>query len=294
MDFSGIYPPVVTPFDERGEVSYDRFEENLEKWSRTGLAGFVIFGSNGEYVFLTAEEKLKLIERAAKTVPGGKKIIAGTGCESTRETIALTNAAADAGAAAALVVTPCYYSDKMNKKALFNHYSMIADNSKIPVLLYNVPKYTGVNMAPDLVAELSKHPNIVGIKDSTGNVAQIGEILNRVEEGFNVLVGTAGALYPALAIGAAGGVLALANIAPAECVDVYNLFKAGRHTEARDIYRRMLPVNTAVTATYGIAGLKAAMDMLGYYGGPPRSPLLPLDDEGKAAVRRILETAGLI
>lgn len=294
MDFSGIYPPVVTPFDERGEVSYDRFEENLEKWSRTGLAGFVIFGSNGEYVFLTAEEKLKLIERAAKTVPGGKKIIAGTGCESTRETIALTNAAADAGAAAALIVTPCYYSDKMNKKALFNHYSMIADNSKIPVLLYNVPKYTGVNMAPDLVAELSKHPNIVGIKDSTGNVAQIGEILNRVEEGFNVLVGTAGALYPALAIGAAGGVLALANIAPAECVDVYNLFKAGRHTEARDIYRRMLPVNTAVTATYGIAGLKAAMDIIGYYGGPPRSPLLPLDDEGKAAVRRILETAGLI
>lgn len=294
MDFSGIYPPVVTPFDERGEVSYDRFEENLEKWSRTGLAGFVIFGSNGEYVFLTAEEKLKLIERAAKTVPGGKKIIAGTGCESTRETIALTNAAAAAGAAAALIVTPCYYSDKMNKKALFNHYSMIADNSKIPVLLYNVPKYTGVNMAPDLVAELSKHPNIVGIKDSTGNVAQIGEILNRVEEGFNVLVGTAGALYPALAIGAAGGVLALANIAPAECVDVYNLFKAGRHTEARDIYRRMLPVNTAVTATYGIAGLKAAMDIIGYYGGPPRSPLLPLDDEGKAAVRRILETAGLI
>lgn len=294
MDFSGIYPPVVTPFDENGEVSYDRFEENLEKWSRTGLAGFVIFGSNGEYVFLTAEEKLKLIERAARTVPGGKKIIAGTGCESTRETIALTNAAADAGAAAALIVTPCYYSDKMNKKALFNHYSMIADNSKIPVLLYNVPKYTGVNMAPDLVAELSKHPNIVGIKDSTGNVAQIGEILNRVEEGFNVLVGTAGALYPALAIGAAGGVLALANIAPAECVDVYNLFKAGRHTEARDIYRRMLPVNTAVTATYGIAGLKAAMDIIGYYGGPPRSPLLPLDDEGKAAVRRILETAGLI
>jgi len=294
MDFSGIYPPVVTPFDERGEVSYDRFEENLEKWSRTGLAGFVIFGSNGEYVFLTAEEKLKLIERAAKTVPGGKKIIAGTGCESTRETIALTNAAADAGAAAALIVTPCYYSDKMNKKALFNHYSMIADNSKIPVLLYNVPKYTGVNMAPDLVAELSKHPNIVGIKDSTGNVAQIGEILNRVEGGFNVLVGTAGALYPALAIGAAGGVLALANIAPAECVDVYNLFKAGRHTEARDIYRRMLPVNTAVTATYGIAGLKAAMDIIGYYGGPPRSPLLPLDDEGKAAVRKILETAGLI
>jgi len=294
MDFSGIYPPVVTPFDERGEVSYDRFEENLEKWSRTGLAGFVIFGSNGEYVFLTAEEKLKLIERAAKTVPGGKKIIAGTGCESTRETIALTNAAADAGAAAALIVTPCYYSDKMNKKALFNHYSMIADNSKIPVLLYNVPKYTGVNMAPDLVAELSKHPNIVGIKDSTGNVAQIGEILNRVEGGFNVLVGTAGALYPALAIGAAGGVLALANIAPAECVDVYNLFKAGRHTEARDIYRRMLPVNTAVTAAYGIAGLKAAMDIIGYYGGPPRSPLLPLDDEGKAAVRKILETAGLI
>lgn len=294
MDFSGIYPPVVTPFDERGEVSYDRFEENLEKWSRTGLAGFVIFGSNGEYVFLTAEEKLKLIERAARTVPGGKKIIAGTGCESTRETIALTNAAADAGAAAALIVTPCYYSDKMNKKALFNHYSMIADNSKIPILLYNVPKYTGVNMAPDLVAELSKHPNIVGIKDSTGNVAQIGEILNRVEEGFNVLVGTAGALYPALAIGAAGGVLALANIAPAECVDVYNLFKAGRHTEARNIYRRMLPVNTAVTATYGIAGLKAAMDIIGYYGGPPRSPLLPLDDEGKAAVRRILETAGLI
>jgi 4-hydroxy-2-oxoglutarate aldolase len=293
LDLNGIFPPIATPF-AGGEVAYDQLAANIEKWSRTGLKGLVVMGSNGEYVYLSVEEKRKLVQKTVDMTPGPMRVIAGTGCESTRETIALTCACADCGAHGALVVTPHYYGGRMNADALRGYYTKVADHSPIPILLYNVPKFTHVNMSAALVAELSGHPNIVGIKDSTGNVNQLGEYLNRVEADFQVLVGTAGALLGGLALGCAGGVLALANLAPEPCVQIQTFLQAGDFMAARQLQLKMIPVNQAITATYGVPGLKAAMDMLGYFGGEPRAPLLPASEKEKAEIRDILIRAELL
>jgi 4-hydroxy-2-oxoglutarate aldolase len=221
-------------------------------------------------------------------------VIAGTGCESTKETIELTQDCADRGAHAALVITPHYYSGRMNEAALVAYFTAVADNSPIPILLYNVPKFTHVNMTLSVVAQLSCHPNIHGIKDSTGNVIQLGEFANNVAADFNLLVGTAGALFGGLALGCAGGVLALANIAPQKCIEIYQLVKAGNFEAAKKLQLRMIPVNQAVTATYGVPGLKAAMDILGYFGGDPRPPLLPSSEKDKSEIRKILIKAELL
>jgi 4-hydroxy-2-oxoglutarate aldolase len=182
----------------------------------------------------------------------------------------------------------------MTTAALIDHYTTVADQADIPILLYNVPKFTGINMDPALVRDLSRHPNIVGIKDSSGNVAQLGEILANVDDHFQVLVGSAGVLLAALSLGCPGGILALANVAPKESIQIQTLLNQGKLDQARDLQLKMLPVNTAVTTTFGIAGLKAAMDMLGYTGGEPRPPLQPLEETAQAALKQILETAGLL
>ncbi len=221
-------------------------------------------------------------------------VIAGTGCESTGQTIELTCDCAEAGAHAALVISPHYYHGKMNNEALALYYTDVADDSPIPILLYNVSKFTHINLDADLVAELSKHPNIAGIKDSSGNVAQLGEYLNLAAPDFQVLVGTAGALFGALALGCVGGVLACANVAPQGCVEILEFLRAGEYQAARDLQLKLLPVNKAVTATYGIAGLKAALDLLGYFGGEPRRPLLPLSEKEWLEIREILKKADLL
>ncbi len=221
-------------------------------------------------------------------------MIAGTGCESTRATIALTCRAAEAGADAALVVTPHYYKGRMTPDALVGHFCAVADASPIPVLLYNVPSNTGVDMDAATIARAAQHPNIVGVKDTGGNIAKMADTVRLVRPGFQVLAGSAGFFFAGLAIGAVGGVLALANIAPQQAIDIYRLFKAGRWDEAAELQRRMLPVNAAVTARFGIAGLKAALDMLGYYGGPVRPPLLAITDAERQTLRTILAEGGLL
>ena len=293
IDLNGIFPPITTPF-VNGELAYDQLADNIEKWSKTGLKGLVVMGSNGEYVYLSADEKRKLVEKTVAATPSHMLVIAGTGCESTRETIELTCDCAALGAHAALVVTPHYYGGRMNEAALRAYYTTVADHSPIPILLYNVPKFTHVNLSAKLVAELSVHPNIAGIKDSTGNVIQLGEYANVVDADFGLLVGTAGALFGALALGCIGGVLALANIAPLQCVKIYELIKEGNFEAAKKLQLKMIPVNQAVTATYGVPGLKAAMDMLGYFGGEPRPPLLTAPESEKAQIREILIKAGLL
>ena len=293
IDLHGIFPPITTPFVD-GKVAYDQLAFNIEKWSKTGLKGLVVMGSNGEYVYLSADEKRKLVAKAVESTPEHMPVIAGTGCESTQETIELTCDCAGIGAHAALVVTPHYYGGRMNEVVLRDYFTAVADNSPIPILLYNVPKFTHVNLSAKLVAELSHHPNIVGIKDSTGNVIQLGEFANHVDVNFDLLVGTAGALFGALALGCVGGVLALANIAPLQCVKIYELIKDGSFEEAKNLQLKMIPVNQAVTATYGVPGLKAAMDMLGYFGGNPRPPLLPASEKEKAEIREILIKAELL
>ena len=221
------------------------------------------------------------------------KVIAGTGCESTWQTIQLTNACAKLGAHAALVVTPFYYGGRMNEEALFRHFTAVAEASDIPILIYNVTKFTNINVSVALTARLSRHPNIIGIKDSNGNVSSLGEMVNAVDKDFSVLVGTAGALFGALTLGAVGGVLALANVAPEACVRIQHLLKQGDLDAARQLQIRMLPVNTAVTATYGVPGLKAALDMLGYFGGEPRLPLLAASSKERAEIEALLRKAGL-
>ena len=293
IDLNGIFPPIATPFVD-GEVAYDQLAGNVEKWGKAGLRGLVVMGSNGEYVYLSAAEKRKLVEKTVAATPAHMLVIAGTGCESTKETIELTCDCAALGAQAALVVTPHYYGGRMNETALLAYFTAVADRSPIPILLYNVPKFTHVNMSAKLIAELSGHPNIVGIKDSTGNVIQLGELATVVDTDFDLLVGTAGALFGALALGCVGGVLALANVAPLQCVKIYELVKEGNFAAAKELQLKMIPVNQAITATYGVPGLKAALDMLGYFGGEPRLPLLPASEEEKSEIRRILIKADLL
>ena len=293
INLHGIFPPIPTPFI-KDDVAYDALAANIDKWSKTGLKGLVAMGSNGEYVYLSAEEKRTFVAKVVELTPDHMQVIAGTGCESTKETIDLTRDCADIGAHAALVVSPHYYSGRMNESALHAYFTTVADHSPIPILLYNVPKFTHINMTAGLVAQLSRHPNIAGIKDSTGNVIQLGEIANLVSADFNLLVGTAGALFGALTLGCVGGVLALANVAPQICVRIYQLVQEGNFEEAKKLQLKMIPVNQAVTATYGVPGLKAAMDMLGYFGGEPRPPLLPSSEKEKSEIRKILIKADLL
>ncbi len=292
MNLNGIYPPIVTPFLKE-DVAYHYLTKNIEKLNKSGIKGIVVLGSNGENVFLSEEEKIEVVQTVITSASKEMTIIVGSGCESTRETIHLTNKMAKLGAHAALIVTPSYYGSKMNDESLINYYSNVAEKSEIPILLYNVPKFTGVNVSKEAVSTLSKHPNIVGIKDSSGNVNQLGQYLNRVDSDFNVLVGTAGALFGALTLGCKGGVLALANIVPEKCVEIYQLVQEGKIKEARDLQLRMIPVNYAITATYGISGLKYAMDLLGYQGGEVRSPLLPAKPGEQEKIRNILLEAKL-
>jgi 4-hydroxy-2-oxoglutarate aldolase len=293
IDLNGIFPPIPTPF-AGDAIAYDKLASNIDKWAQTGLSGLVVMGSNGEYVYLSAEEKRELVRRVVELTPDPMLVIAGTGCESTKETVALTRHCADCGAHAALVVTPHYYSGRMSEAAMMAYFTAVADQSPIPILLYNVPKFTHVNLSCKLVAQLSRHPNIVGIKDSTGNVIQLGEFANHVDPNFKLMVGTAGALYGGLALGCAGGVLALANVAPEICVRIHEAVKAGNYEDAKQLQLRMIPVNQAITANYGVPGLKAAMDMLGYFGGDPRLPLLPSSETEKSEIREILAKAGLL
>lgn len=288
----GIMPPVATPF-ENGEVAYDRLAGNIERWNQTRLSGYVVLGSNGESAFLTCNEKLEIIETVKENLATGKVLVAGTGSDSIKETIALSNAAADRGADYALVLTPSFYKGQMDGAAFVRYFIGVANGIKIPLLIYNVPKFTGVNIEVSAVAELAQHRNIIGLKNSTENVAHTAELISAVPDNFSILVGTASVLYPGLALGATGGILALANIAPDQCVQLQELVEAGNHERASALQKKLIPVNKAVTSKFGVPGLKAALDILGYFGGEPRSPLARLGERERAELQSILQAAGL-
>jgi 4-hydroxy-2-oxoglutarate aldolase len=294
ISLRGVFPPIPTPFDSAGRVAHEALRENIERWNHYDLAGYVVLGSNGEAVYLTGEEKVAVWKTARQAIPPAKLLIAGTGCESTEETIALTRQAAEAGADAALVVTPHYYSGSMTMPVVLRHYQSVAQASPIPVLVYNVPKFTHVDIDASTLAQASGHPNIVGVKDSSGNIAKLSEVVRLARPSFQVLAGTGGFFFAGLSLGAVGGILALANVAPQQSIDIQRLYETEQWKEAAELQRRMLPVNAAVTAVYGIPGLKAALEMLGYYGGPVRSPLLDLDQSDKRALRQTMADAGLL
>jgi len=294
ISLCGVFTPIVTPFDEDGEVAHDKLAFNLEKWNRTGLSGYIVLGSNGENVYLNEGEKIDVLKTARQAIPQEKLMIAGTACESTRNTIALTEKAAEIGADAAIVINPSYYKRQMTELVLVNHYRLIADASPIPILIYNLPPATGIDLSADLLVELSLHPNIIGVKDTSGNMPKMGETIRRTNSFFQVLAGSANFFYPSLTMGVTGGILALANLLPEESVALFDLFNAGEMEKGRDLHLRLLPVNLAITTYFGVSGLKAALDMMGFYGGPPRLPLLPLENERRQDLQKVLRVAGLL
>ncbi len=294
ISLAGVFPPIPTPFDAQGDVDLPALTRNLKRWNEHALSGYVVLGTNGEAVYLGPEEKRRVLETAREAIPADKLMIAGTGLESTRETIALTRVAAQAGADAALVVTPHYYGGKMTPDALVRHYHAVAEASPIPILIYNVPGNTHLDMDAATIARAAQHPNLIGIKDTAGNIVKLADTVRLTGPDFQVLAGSAGFFLAALVLGAVGGVLALANIAPEHSLNIYRLFQSKRWEEAADLQRRMIPVNAAVTTRFGIAGLKAALDMLGYYGGPVRPPLLDLSEADRASLRSILVEGGVL
>jgi 4-hydroxy-2-oxoglutarate aldolase len=293
VSFEGVHPPVLTPF--RGDdVAHDKLAANLRRLNEHPLAGYVMLGSTGEFPLLSEAEKERIIATARAETPRDRLLVAGTGGESTPAAIRLTKRAAELGADAAIVITPSYYKGMMKPPALIRHYRAVADASPLPVLLYNFPANTGINLEPETVARLAEHPNIRGIKDSSGNVPQAADTIRLTPKSFQVLVGSPLAFLPALVLGAAGGILAVANVAPRECCDIWRLAQAGQWAEAREIVFRISPLATGIAARYGIGGLKAALDLLGQYGGAPRGPLSAPDGDGVEEIKEILATAGLL
>jgi 4-hydroxy-tetrahydrodipicolinate synthase len=289
----GVYPPVLTPF-RNAEVAHERLAGNLDRLNAHPLAGYVVLGSTGEFPLLTEGEKERVIATARGHTPADRRLVAGTGGESTDACIRLTKRAAHLGADAAIVITPSYFKAAMKPATLIRHYRMVADASPLPIVLYNFPANTGINLEPDTVARLAEHPNIHGIKDSSGNVPQAAETIRLTPKTFHVFVGSPIAFLPALVVGAAGGILAVANLAPAECCEVWRLAQAGEWAQARDVAFRLGPLATGIGARYGISGLKAGLDLLGGYGGPPRAPLLTPDADGIEEIREILAAVGLL
>ncbi len=294
FSLAGVCPPIPTPFDSEGNVAHDKLISNITRWSKTPLRGFVVLGTNGEFVYLSEQEKLEVLRTAREAIPPDRLLLAGTGCESTKVTLKLTEDAAAIGADAALVITPGYYTSKMDSQAMKRHFLTLAEHSPLPIILYNMPACTGIDLSADTVVELAQHPRIVGIKDSSGNVVKLGAIIRAAPSDFNVLAGSASFLYPAMALGAVGGVVALSNVAPEQCCRLYQYARDKRHEEARQLQLKLIPSNTAVTAQFGIPGLKRALDWVGYYGGPVRSPLGPLDSDQEKRLRAILTEAEIL
>lgn len=295
LDISGIYPPITTPFNVDESVAYDKLQSNFDKWKKIPFRGYVVQGSNGEYAFLTSEERVEMVKRVKEMVPKDKLIIAGSGCESTTATIEMTEKMAKAGADAVMVVTPCYYKANMTNDAMVAHYTKVADASPVPVILYSVPGNTGLDLSPEVIVKLSSHPNIIGLKESGGDVSKLGLLAHRTkDQDFQLLAGSAGFLMPAYAVGCVGGVCALANALGQEVCRLAELFNTGHIKEAQSLQQRLVAPNASVTKQLGVPGLKAAMDDLGYYGGPTRLPMLPLTQAQLDSQRQVFKASGFM
>jgi 4-hydroxy-2-oxoglutarate aldolase len=290
MKLQGIFPAIATPFDNKGELYKIKVQHNVERWNRTVLSGYVVCGSTGESVLLSADEKLLLFEWVAQHAAPEKALIAGTSAESVRECVLMTNRAAELGYKAALILPPHYYKaifSKPESQLLF--FRAVADQTKIPVILYHFPQVSGIDMTPETVAALATHPNIIGMKDSSGNLEGTKKFIAAAPKDFQVMTGSANVLAGSLAAGCTGAVLALANALPYACISIWEAHRS-RETEAADDWqRRISPAATIVAATYGVPGLKHAMDLMGYFGGPPRLPFVPVGPAAQAEIAKAFE-----
>lgn len=287
MDLSGIYPALTTPFDANGNVSLADFKHNLHRYNQTDLAGYVVLGSTGESVLLSSKETEGILVAAREAASAEKKMIAGTGAESTAETIERTKRAAKLGYDAALVKTPYYYKPVYKPEVYLTHYRAVADASPIPILLYSVPQFTGVTLETAEIVALAEHPNIIGMKDSSGSVQRTVEVVAGAPHTFQMLTGGASVIMPSLSAGAIGAILALASAFPEKCVALYQLYRQKMYDQARELQGRLAIASKRVVSENGIAGVKFVMDLRGYRGGVPRAPLLPLNEQAKAAITKI-------
>jgi 4-hydroxy-2-oxoglutarate aldolase len=290
----GILLPFSTPFDTDEGVDASALRLNIEKWNRTGVMGYVALGSTGERVHLRDTECLGIVEMTRASVHEPLALIIGAGQQNTSATVDEVRHIAEARADAVLIITPHFYRAEMTQDALARHYRAVADASSVPVLLYSVPQFTGVTLQPETIARLAEHENIVGVKDSSGDVLALAETIRLVPEEFAVLTGNGSALYPALCAGARGGILAVGCIAPRLAVDIYEAFQAGEHERARELQKTLTRLTRGIAGRYGIGGLKAALDMLGYVGGSVRAPLQDVNAEARREIEKVLRETGLL
>ncbi len=293
IKLNGILPPVTTPFDERGDVDYGALSSNIALYNETGLRGYVPLGSNGEAVHLTVEERYRVVETVKRAATSEHTIVAGVNELSTRGAIEAAKAAAGCGADAVLVITPYFYKGSMSQDRLTRHFTEVADHSPLPVLIYNVPQNTGVVIESATISALGAHQNIIGVKDSAGNMGAISETIRLVPERFSVMIGNGGIVYPSLAMGGTGAILGVACAAPRACVELFDAAKAGDHARARDLQNRIAPLSQIVTAGLSVPGLKAAMEIIGLAGTLPRAPLSPVSSSEREKIAAVIRKTGL-
>jgi 4-hydroxy-2-oxoglutarate aldolase len=290
MDFSGVFAALTTPFAADDSVAIADLKKNIQLYNATGLAGYAVQGSTGESVLLSRAEWDSVLVAAKEAASPQKKLLAGTGVESTAETISRSKRAAELGYHAALVKTPYYYKPVYKPEVFIAHYRRVADASPIPVMLYSVPQFTGISLEAPEVAVLSEHPNIIGIKESSGHVQRVSEMVAATPASFQVLTGGAAVLLPSVTVGAKGAILALASALPEKCAELYEVTRRGQLDAARELQKNLLRASKLIVSELGIPGVKFVMDQRGYRGGPPRLPLLPLSDSAKRRVLELLAT----
>ncbi|MBV8829091.1 MAG: dihydrodipicolinate synthase family protein [Acidobacteriaceae bacterium] len=287
MKLQGIFPALATCFDSDGNLYKAKVFHNIERLNQIALAGYTVCGSTGETPLLSSEERIQLMRWVKEAAADSKTLIAGVGADSVHETVRMANCAASIGFHAALVLTPFYYRVQMHRpdtQLLF--FRAVADRSELPVLIYNIPQITGYALPPETIAELSHHPNIVGMKDSSGNLEKLAETVRVAKPGFQVLSGSGSNFHDALKLGASGAILAIANALPYACVTIWEAFRTRQDEAGQDWMNRILPASKLIAQQYGIPGLKYAMDLNGYYGGPPRLPFIPPSAEVRAEIER--------
>ncbi len=284
MDLHGIFPPIVTTFDN-DEIDLRAYAQNVQRYMTTRVHGLVVLGSNGEAPYVSDDEGFRLIAAAREHVPADRRLIAGAGQESTRATIAAVLGAAKAGADAVLVRTPGYFRPQMTAEVFIRHYTAVADASRVPVLLYDQPAFTGVTLPVAAVAKLAEHPNIIGAKEAAPDIGLVSDFVANTPRDFQVLVGSAPTMYAGFCVGAVGAIVAIACVVPDLCVRVLALAQEGRRDEALALQRQITPLARSVTAAFGVPGLKKALDLAGYIGGNPRAPLGPATAQATEVIR---------
>jgi 4-hydroxy-2-oxoglutarate aldolase len=288
-NLKGILLPTTTPFDSNGQISAIDIASNIKEWTARGVIGFVVLGSTGERVHLDEREYLETIEVSREAIASDAVLIVGAGQQSTVGTIKEIRSAARAGAEAVLVITPYFYRPAITQETLVSYYTAVADDSLVPVLLYSMPPLTGIKIEPETVARLSEHQNIIGMKDSSNDVAGFRRTVELCPRDFAVMTGNGTVLLDALRAGATGGILAVGCVVPEVCVEIFRLFTAGEEGRAEELQSMLTPLATAVTTRYGIGGLKAALDLAGYRGGSVRAPLRSPDEAARAEIKGLVD-----